>query len=134
MVTRHFVLVALFPASVMAVLGGAHACGGSVSEPIDASLVRVDGGEQDEPVIFPPSDAATDPRPEREIPDANHKPTCDDVGKYPGFSSCCDGSYCAGWCSFGWWCYCDMSMTGCVWPLVCCKKGGCMTWDLCEEW
>lgn len=118
--------------SAALMLMSAHGCGGDVSPRPDGAP-DADVWVQDEPVIFPPEDVLPQPRPDREIPDANHVPTCDDVGRYPGWSSCCEGGYCAGKC-VGGWCFCDMSNNGCPWPLVCCKKGGCMTADICEQW
>lgn len=120
---------AIVAASIVA---AAQACGGERVDR-DAALSEAGSDAEDEPVIFPPGDAQPLPRPDREIPDANHEPTCDDVGKYPGWSTCCEGGYCAGFC-LGGTCHCDMSFTGCPWPLVCCKKGGCMTAELCQSW
>lgn len=113
------------------IVTAAQACGGAQVDR-DATLPEAASEAGDEPVIFPPEDVQPPPRPDREIPDANHEPTCDDVGKYPGIATCCDGSYCAGYCLGG--CFCDMDFTGCPWPLVCCKKGGCMTAELCQWW
>lgn len=51
--------------------------------------------------------------------DPSYKPTsCKDVGDHVGYASCCNGSYCAGYCDPKLGCHCD-STSGCLWPEVC---------------
>ena len=46
--------------------------------------------------------------------------SCDDVGGYPGYATCCQGKYCAGACYLGQSCECGKATGGCLWPEVCC--------------
>lgn len=74
-------------------------------------------------------------KPDAMSPDAAYTPTCNDVGKYVGTATCCDGGYCSGYCTSGKYCACENTQGGCPWPLVCCfKPGGCISADLCQEW
>jgi hypothetical protein len=51
--------------------------------------------------------------------DPNYKPTsCADVGEHVGYASCCQGTYCAGFCDPKEGCVCDLTQ-GCLWPEVC---------------
>jgi hypothetical protein len=64
--------------------------------------------------------------PDAEIADAASEPfagppkSCEDVGKLPGYNSCCLGKYCAGACMSGKECRCGTLIGGCIWPEVCC--------------
>src|SRR5450631_3214129 len=56
--------------------------------------------------------------------------SCADVGKFPGVASCCNGSYCAGFCTNGT-CHCATPV-GCVWPSVCCGGTSCVSPEVCN--
>lgn len=45
--------------------------------------------------------------------------SCDDVGRFSGVASCCEGHYCGGHC-FTDGCRCGDTFAGCFWPEVCC--------------
>jgi hypothetical protein len=104
-------------------------CGGSVS--VEDASVHETGTESPAPEPQPsPLDAA-----EPVYPDANYKPTCDDVGNFPGSSSCCRGEYCGGYCKpvkdAGTTCICAGRIGGCPWPFVCCQDE-CVGVQLCK--
>ena len=111
-------------------------CGGETTTGTDAAT---DGTVTDAlfdgpPFSFDANDEPS-PKPDAMIPDASYTPTCNDVGKFMGVASCCDGGYCSGYCSSGQYCYCQNVQGGCPWPLVCCiKPGGCINANLCEQW
>jgi hypothetical protein len=91
------------------------------------------GVEDAGPASDPRHDAAADVvSPADSEPEDDSGPTCADVGKLPGFSTCCNGKYCAGECVAGGpgqppLCKCSSIHGGCIWPLSCCAgtcKGG----------
>jgi hypothetical protein len=86
------------------------------------------------PEAAPSADATSD---SSAAPDAAPEPfsgppkSCDDVGKLPGKSTCCQGAYCAGGCVYGKECGCGSVQYGCIWPELCCG-GACVGAKLCE--
>lgn len=103
------------------------ACGGTVVPP-DAAPDAGDAGWADVADVTLAADAAV-------YPDAAYKPTCADVGAFPGASTCCKGDYCGGYCSqvkdAGTTCVCAGRIGGCPWPFVCCQDT-CVGVQLCK--
>lgn len=118
--------------------------GGAGAAGADAAIDAVDSGVGDgeatdggnggfDAISEAPIDSALDG-----ASDSAGPATCDDVGKFPGYATCCDGEYCAGACfpksGGGERCECA-DFDGCPWPLVCCAvPSGCYAYSICEEW
>ena len=91
------------------------ACGGGIATGVD--LADADAEVQ--------AEAATDAATREE----GGPKTCADVGKGPWTDSCCNGSYCNGFCtgqpSGGYYCYCTSdTLGGCPSAAVCCPPQG----------
>lgn len=120
------------------------ACGGHVTSGDDSTLLDSsarDVATDQDPLIItdqsaPQNDAMTF---DAHVYDDAGPPTCGDVGRYPGESSCCNGEYCTGACwagsEAGHFCVCSSQVGGCAWPLVCClNPDGCVSASSCKKW
>lgn len=114
----------------VAFFGFVVACGGEIeASGVDAST----DGAADAPIV----DASADEREARAYPDAAPD-GCADLGRYPGFATCCGGQYCQGACEKsadgGTVCSCGGILGGCPWPAACCH-GACVgpASDLCKD-
>lgn len=80
-----------------------------------------------------PRDAGTEATEAGSGDAASGAPTCADVGKVGGTSSCCGGKYCGGACVGDppySYCMCGAIKGGCPWPLCC--NGGCVGAQMCK--
>ncbi len=106
-------------------------CGGNLVPTEDAATKDATNDKASPDPEPQPSDAG-----QTNFPDADYKPTCDDVGKFPGTASCCNASYCGGYCNqvkkdAGPSCVCAGIVGGCPWPFVCCHDT-CVGVQLCK--
>lgn len=105
-------------------------CGGEIAQPDP-----VDGSTESS--VDAARDVAIDVRDARTYPDAAPD-GCGDLGRYPGFATCCAEAYCQGTCEKsadgGTVCSCGGILGGCPWPAACCH-GACVgpASDLCKD-
>lgn len=55
---------------------------------------------------------------------------CEDLGRFGGIASCCEGAYCGGHC-YTDGCRCGDTFAGCFWPEICCRDR-CTPHDACR--